>query len=56
MIQQKKLIYNYRADKKKNKFLDTETLKELSLKKLPQYVYLNNQKFKECIYNNKENT
>ena len=50
MIKQKKLIYNYNADQRQNKFLNTETLKELSLNNLPKYVHSNKSKFKEWIY------
>ena len=50
MIRDKKLIYNYRADQKENKFTNTETLKELELKKLPKYVYSNIDKFKDWLY------
>ena len=54
MIKEKKLIYNYGADQKQNKFLNTETLKVMNLDKLPQYVYLNKEKFKKWIYLNNE--
>ena len=50
MIKQKKLIYNYKVDQKENKFLNTETLKELELNKLPKYVYSNINKFKDWLY------
>ena len=50
MIDQKKLIYNYKADQKENKFKNTETLKELELNKLPKYVYSNINKFKDWLY------
>ena len=45
MIRDKKLIYNYKADQRENKFTNTETLKELELNKLPKYVYSNINKF-----------
>ena len=54
MIKEKKLIYNYGADQRQNKFLNTETLKVMNLDKLPQYVYLNKEKFKKWIYLNNE--
>ena len=50
MIKQKKLIYNYNVDQKQKKFLNTETLKEINLNKLPEYIYSNTNKFKEWIY------
>ena len=50
MIEKKKLIYNYGVDQKENKFLNTETLKELELNKLPKYVYSNIDKFKDWLY------
>ena len=36
MIKEKKLIYNYNADQRQNKFLNSETLKVLNLDKLPK--------------------
>ena len=53
MISQRKLIYNYKADQRENKFLNTENLEELDLNKLPKYVYSNIDKFKDWIYRNK---
>ena len=50
MIEKKKLIYNYGVDQKENKFLNTETLEELELNKLPKYVYSNIDKFKDWLY------
>ena len=50
MIDKKKLIYNYEVDQKENKFLNTETLKELELNKLPKYVYSNIDKYKDWLY------
>ena len=55
MIKQKKLIYNYNADQRQNKFLNTETLKELSPNDLPNYINSNKSKFKEWIYVEKKN-
>ena len=55
MIKQKKLIYNYGVDQRKNKFLDTETLKEMSVNNLPEYIRINQNKFKDWIYIEKGN-
>ena len=54
MIKNKKLIYNYDVDQRENKFSNTETLKKLNIEDLPKYVYLNQNKFKNWIYKEKE--
>jgi beta-1,4-mannosyl-glycoprotein beta-1,4-N-acetylglucosaminyltransferase len=54
MIKNKKLIYNYNVDQRENKFSNTETLKILNMQDLPKYIYLNQSKFKNWIYKEKE--
>ena len=50
MINEKKLIYNYKADQRtKNKFENNETLKVLDSKKLPEYIQKNKDKYLEWI-------
>ena len=55
MIKQKKIIYNFNVDQKKNKFLNTETLKKLKFEELPEYVRLNKQKFENWINQDESN-
>ena len=38
MIKEKKLIYDYKSDQRKNKFENNETLRVLDKKNLPKYV------------------
>jgi len=55
MIKQKKIIYNYNVDQRKNKFLNTETLRELKFERLPEYVRLNIKKFESWINKDESN-
>ncbi len=48
MIEEKKLIYNYKADQRtKNKFENNEILKNLDFNKLPKYIQDNKEKYSE---------
>ncbi len=48
MIDEKKLIYNYKADQRtKNKFVNNEILKTLNLNKLPKYIQDRKEQYSE---------
>ena len=50
LIQSKKVLYNHSADKKdSNKFQEGKSLKSSSLANLPEYININQSKFKDWI-------
>ena len=49
LIKERKAVYNIKADMRLNKFEDNPNLKLLDLKKLPDYIINNKNKFKDWI-------
>ena len=50
MINDRKLIYNYKSDQRTaNKFEDNEILKKLEKKHLPEYIRSNENLFSEWL-------
>ena len=48
-IQEKKVIYDHFADKRKNKVISSGSLKKLDINDLPEYISKNTRKFQEWI-------
>ena len=48
-IQEKKVIYDHFADKRKNKVISSGSLKKLDINDLPEYISKNTKKFQEWI-------
>jgi len=48
-IQEKKVIYDHFADKRKSKVMSSGTLKKLNINDLPEYISQNTNKFQEWI-------
>ena len=49
MINDKKTIYNLRADQKENKFDGVNRLDKIDINSLPSYISKNKNKFKDWI-------
>ena len=49
MIKDKKILYNYKVDQKKNKWESEILLKSFPIEGLPDYIFNNNDKFKDWL-------
>ena len=49
-ISERRIIYDYKADQKKNKWTGKSTLKKLESKYLPNYISDNLNKYSDWLY------
>ena len=49
MVKEKKILYDHKADQKKEKYTGNQTLKKVSNKILPDYILSNLSKYKEWL-------
>ena len=49
LITDKKILYDYHADKKENKWNSSKKLESISVNKLPEYININKNKFKDWL-------